>query len=349
MAEDASFRVNRMEGMNKFQSMRMRVFWKEMINHFRGKPVELLSFEDIRERLRLREESYKGSHEVPLKQIGGSVGRYRDFTRDFLPKSNTMQERWSRVYAVANSMSGFPPIELYKVGDVYFVRDGNHRVSVARQLGAKTIEAHVTELPTTVNITPDMSNDDLDNATAYAAFLEESGIETTRLHHQPLQLSERWRYTELIGHIYLQKYVLEKMTGKTVNMPEAAANWYDNVYRPALTLIRKYDVLDRVGARTETDLYLWLVDHLRGIREQYGDNAPSRKISHALIDFLSDRKIPVPEDLHQEKDDSMILSKTQVMRVLENVPDHDVDDENEAYHQIQEALQDDAEDENIRL
>lgn len=305
----------------------MRAFWKEMINHLRGKPIELLSFEDIKQRLRLREESYKGMQEVPLEQIVGSVGRYREFTRDFLPKSNKMQERWSRVYAVAESQTGFPPIELYKVGDVYFVRDGNHRVSVARQLGSGTIEAHVTELPTNVEVHPEMSAEELDNATAYAAFLEESELERVRPHHQPLRLSEPWRYADLMGHIYLHKYVLEKMTGKTVNITEAAGNWYDNVYRPALTLIQKYDVLEQLDVRTETDLYLWLVDHLRSIREQYGDEAPSRKISHALIDFLSDRKIAVPEELHQEKDDSMILSQTQVMEALQNLPEHNQETE----------------------
>ena len=323
MSEDTSFQVSRLQGINKFQNARMRAFWKEMINHLRGKPIELLSFEDIKQRLRLREESYKGMQYVPLDQIVGSVGRYREFTRDFLPKNNTMQERWSRVYAVAESQLGFPPIELYKVGDVYFVRDGNHRVSVARQLGSGSIEAHVTELPTSVEVHPNMSEEDLNNATAYAAFLAESGLERVRPHHQVLKLSERWRYADLMGHIYLHKYVMEKMTGKTISIEEAAGNWYDNVYRPALTLIQKYNVLEQLDVRTETDLYLWLVDHLRGIREQYGDEAPSRKISHALIDFLSDRKIPIPEELHQEKDDSMILSQTQVMEALQNIPVHD--------------------------
>lgn len=326
MSDDDGFRLNMLEGMNKFNTARTRAFWQEMIDHLRGKPAELLSFDDIRQRLRLREESYRGLQEVPLEQIVGSVGRYKDFTRNFLPRSAKMQERWSRVYAQANSMVGLPPIELYKIGDTYFVRDGNHRVSVARQLDAKTIQAHVTELPTTVDIRPGMTEKDINDASAYAAFLEETGLSRTRPHHQLMSLSESSRYSDLLGHICLHQLLIEHTTGRHITLEDAAADWYDNVYRPAVTLIRKYDMLSQVGARTEGDLYLWLVDHLREVREQFGEEAPSRKFSHALVDFLNERKLPVPEELASEADDSVILSRTQLMRA---VRDHEQDQRNE--------------------
>lgn len=331
MSDDDGFRLNMLEGMNKFNTARTRAFWQEMIDHLRGKPAELLSFDDIRQRLRLREESYRGLQEVPLDQIVGSVGRYKDFTRNFLPRSGKMQERWSRVYAQANSLTGLPPIELYKIGDAYFVRDGNHRVSVARQLGAKTIQAHVTELPTSVNIRPGMTEKDINDASAYAAFLEETGLSRTRPHHQPMTLSESSRYSDLLGHICLHQLLIEYTTGRHITLEDAAADWYDNVYRPAVTLIRKYDMLSQVGARTEGDLYLWLVDHLREVREQFGEEAPSRKFSHALVDFLNERKLPVPEELASEKDDSVILSRTQLMRAVRDYePDLHNDEQTEA-------------------
>lgn len=319
MSEDQSFRNSYIEGINKFQGARARAFWEEMFMHLRGKPAELLSFDDIRERLRLREESYQGLKDVPLEQIAGSVGRYREFTRDFLPKRNQMRERWSRVYAQANSLVGLPPIELYKVGDVYFVRDGNHRVSVARQLGSKTIEAHVTELPTSVDLHPDMSKKDLDEAAAYAAFLQESMLGQTRPHHQSLKLSEATRYADLMGHIYLHKAIMEHTAGREISLKDAATHWYDTVYRPAVTLIRKYQLMKTLGARTEGDLYLWLVDHLRELREQYGESAPSSRISDALVDFLDDRRIPIPDDLRREDDNSLILSRTQMMKAISDL------------------------------
>ncbi len=317
MSDDVVFRSNLLEGISAFHGARSRAFWQEMLAHLRGKPAELLSFDDIKARLRLREESYKGLQDIELDKIVGSVGRYREFTRDFLPKNNKLQERWSRVYAVANSMEGLPPIEVYKVGDVYFVRDGNHRVSVARKLGAKTIQAHVTELPSPVPLHQDISREELDDAVAYADFLNLSGLGISRPHHQTLQLSVPSRYGELLGHILVHKSILEQSQGADLDVEDAAANWYDYVYRPAVTLIRKYKVLDHMPGRTEADLYLWLVDHLRELRAQYGDEAPSRKISDALVDFLAQRRIPIPMELMHEDDPSVILTRTQMMRALE--------------------------------
>jgi hypothetical protein len=294
----------------------MRAFWDEVLALVRGKPAELLSFEDIRARLRLREENYRGLQEVPLDQIAGSVGRYREFTTRFLPKKNKMQERWSRVYAQASGMMGLPPIELYKVGAVYFVRDGNHRVSVARQLGAKTIQAHVTELPTSIALRPGMSEEELNNITAYAQFLDITRLPYMRPHHQPITLSEVSRYDDLLGHINLHRAVMESTAGHPVTIEEAAADWYDNVYRPAVTLIRKYDLLKYMPKRTEGDLYLWMIDHLREVKEAYGDEAESRTFSDALVDYLTSHRIPVPKDLLAETDDSVTLARSDVEQRL---------------------------------
>ncbi|MBK8021728.1 MAG: hypothetical protein IPK19_09925 [Chloroflexi bacterium] len=302
MPDDAQD-LNYLAGVSAFQSARMRAFWTEMLSLVRGKPAELLSFEDIRARLRLREESYLGLHDVPLDKIVGSVGRYRDFTRGFLPRSAKMQERWSRVYAQATGMTGLPPIELYKVGDVYFVRDGNHRVSVARQLGSETIQAHVTLLPTTITVEPGMSPDELDELAAYADFLDATRLPYTRPQHQSMLLSEPSRYTDLLGHIHVHRAVLQQQ-GRDLPLEEAAADWYDRVYRPALTLIRKYDVLKYWQGRTEGDLYLWMIDHLRDVQaalDAPDDASAARRFSDALVDFLASRRIPVPKDLLTEK------------------------------------------------
>lgn len=304
------------EGMSAFQNARFRAFWDDVINLVRGKPAELLSFEDIRTRLRLREEDYKGLQDVPLDKIRGSVGRYREFTSRFLPKRNTMQDRWSRVYAQASGMTGLPPIEVYKVGDVYFVRDGNHRVSVARQLDAKTIQAHVTELPTTIPLRPGMTEEELESAEAYAAFLDATRLSYTRPQHQPIVLSEPSRYNDLLGHIYLHMAVMKSSTGKDVSVPEAAADWYDNVYRPAVTLIRKYEVLTLMPGRTEGDLYLWMIDHLREVKEEFGEKAAARTLSDALVDYLTSKHINVPKELLTEKDATVQLTRALVNEKL---------------------------------
>jgi hypothetical protein len=119
--------------------------------------VELLSFEQVRERLGLLSRRQRGLQDIPLDRIVGSVGKYREFTRSFLPSDKGLKRRWKNVYAAALDTQGLPPIDVYQVGDVYFVNDGNHRVSVARQFGAKTIEAYVTEF-----LSPDARTIDAD-------------------------------------------------------------------------------------------------------------------------------------------------------------------------------------------
>jgi predicted DNA-binding protein (UPF0251 family) len=120
-----------------------------------------------------------------------------------------------------------------------------------------------------------------------------------------------------LGHIYTHKALLEQIEKREVSVEEAGANWYDNIYRPALTLIRKYDIMQYMPERTEADLYLWLVEHLREVREQYGEEASARKLSHALVDFLEDRKLPVPEDLYYENDKTMEISRSALDRAME--------------------------------
>ncbi len=307
----------RAQGINAFQSARGKVFWQEVISLLRGKSAELWNFEEIKDRLRLREERYKGLQDVPLDRIVGSVGRYRDFTATFLPKHEGMRDRWSRVYAQINSMEGVPPVELYKVDDVYFVRDGNHRVSVAREMGNKFIEAHVIELPTSIDLEPGMSAEQLAVAEAYAAFLDTTKLDQSRPHHQSVLISQPDGYVDLMAHIHLHQLALEHAGQCEVSLGKAAADWYDNVYRPALTLIRKYGVMRYFPGRTEGDLYLWLVEHLGQVKEAYGEASKTASFSNALTDLLSERRKPVPEDLRQEQDHTVNLVREDVQAALE--------------------------------
>ena len=320
MADQQLFRNHYNEGKSKFQSIQNKVFWKELLNHLTGKHDELLNFDEVRSRFHLHEEHYQGVHDVPLENIVGSVGRYKDFTATFLPKNMKLRERWSRIYALANSMEGPPPIELYKVGDAYFVRDGNHRVSVASELGAKSIQAHVIEMPTAIPLRPGMSPQQMDAAEAYANFLSETGLSRIAPDHESIELTEPSRYHELMAYIFLHARVMEKLEGHAQSTEEATADWYHTVYKPAIDLIRKYTVIDRLKgnetARTEGDLYLWLMNNLLDLRHQYGDESPHKSFSDALTSYLEEKHIAVPEDLRGETDDSVLLTHTQAMKLV---------------------------------
>jgi hypothetical protein len=130
-------------------------------------------------------------------------------------------------------------------------------------------------------------------------------------------LSEPSRYVDLLGHVNLHWRAHELEGGEPWTIEQAAADWYDNVYRPAVTLIRKYEILKHFPNRTEGDLYLWLVEHLSEVKSEMGDEATTRSFSDALIDLLKESRKPIPEDLRHEKDESVILTRVEVQAALE--------------------------------
>src|SRR5215210_3519722 len=106
----------------------------------------LLSFDEAKSALVRSSQAYRGMRVVEVEKITGSVGRYKDFDGSFLPHKKSMSERWSRVDRAYHKGVELPAVSLYKIGDEYFVRDGNHRVSVARYHRVVTIDAEVVEL-----------------------------------------------------------------------------------------------------------------------------------------------------------------------------------------------------------
>jgi hypothetical protein len=123
----------------------------------------------------------------------------------------------------------------------------------------------------------------------------------------------------MLGHVYLHRSIMQQCEGCEVDIEDAAANWYDEVYRPAVTLIRKYNVLEHLGNRSEADLYLWLVEHLSEVRQLYGEEAETRSFSDALVDYLVARKLPVPPELLVEKDQTVQLSRVRIQEELDRL------------------------------
>ena len=135
-----------------FRRARRKGVLRDVLNRITGRASDLLPFEEVRQRLRVGEGTAQGLQRIPLDSIVGSVGRYTDFTRDFLPRSQTSIGRWVRLKTRFINIQDMPPIQVYKVGEVYFVLDGNHRVSIARARNAAHIRAYVTEVATKVPI-----------------------------------------------------------------------------------------------------------------------------------------------------------------------------------------------------
>ncbi len=168
------------EALSDFRQARERVIVKQIVSKLTGEKNELLPFDEVRKLLRAQGSQQSGLHNIPLNAIIGSVNRYEDFTRDFLPLQNVNPQRWAQVEIMTNGTAGLSPIEVYKLGEVYFVIDGNHRVSVARKYGATTIQAYVHKVSSRVAITPTDSMEEVLIKSEYTQFLEKTRLDILR-------------------------------------------------------------------------------------------------------------------------------------------------------------------------
>jgi hypothetical protein len=276
---------------DKYQRLTSHSLIGSLLRLFMAKPEEtLLSFDQVQELLRDRQEVYRGTHTIPIANIVGSVGRYRDFTRAFLPLGGADRERWKQLDVALNELRNVPPIEVYKIGDVYFVRDGNHRVSVAKANELTHIEAQVTEIETRVPLTADVDVDGLIIKTEYAHFLEQTRLDETRP-ELTIELTEPGRYQDLLRHIDVHRYYLGVQLQRNVAMDEAAASWYDTVYLPVVAAIRESGVLREFPRRTEADLYLWVAYHRERLRQRYGYLPAPTAVASALAEQYSERPL----------------------------------------------------------
>ena len=254
--------------MSRFGAARRRAFVQDLLASLFGKPVDLLSFDEVRRRLRLRRLEDRGLQVVPLDRIAGSLGRSQEFTRAFLPRREATRERWRRVEQLAEGLEGFEPVELYLVGGTYFVVDGHHRISVVRALGGPSIEAWVKELPTVAKVEPGDSAADLVLEQERIDFLAASGLEAAG--PDDLRVTLANGYERLLEHVSTHRYFLGLERGQPVAMREASRSWRRRVYEPALGAIRRHRVIEQFPGRSETDLYLFVMEHLARLREEYG-------------------------------------------------------------------------------
>lgn len=248
------------QALHDFHQARRKASLEKILSPLIGKQSDLLSYEEVRSKLRAIETSRRQLEEIPLNQIVGSVSRYTDFTRSFLPRQPSDQERWMRVRMGMESQMGLPPIEAYKVGDAYFVLDGHHRVSVARELGAETIEGYVIPVYSRVPISPGDSPDDVILKAEYTDFLAKTGIDELRPDAN-LIVTAPGQYQKLLEHISVHRYFMGVERKAPVPYEEAVVDWYDTFYLPIVKIIRERDLLRDFPDRTETDLYLWIIDH----------------------------------------------------------------------------------------
>jgi len=175
------------------------------------------------------------------------------------------------------STRDMPPIELYQVGDAYFVVDGNHRVSTARQEGMKTIAAYVCEFVTPVGLSAEADLDEVIIKAEYAEFLNETHLGKLRP-GQEIVFTNPGRYLELECLITMFREALEETRGEVISYEDALLLWYEMVYSPAVHEIKKSGAMERFPGRTEADLFIWMWQHQHRLLEQYTSSPVHRVV-----------------------------------------------------------------------
>ena len=272
-----------------FSRARRKAFLRRVGAFLRRDPSsnQLLSFDEVRGALGAIQQVHIGLREVPVSKIVGSVGRHRDFDRAFLPSKPDLGTRWKRIDQLMHKDEGLPPVSLYKIGDAYFVNDGNHRVSVARQQGVEVLDADVIELRSRVPVDSALTAHDLLHKLEHRHLLERLPLDRV-LPEIKIQFSDVSDYRRLATYIEAHGYRLSQLWRRHVSPEEALRDWYEYSYRPIAGMIREERILDAFPGRTEIDLYFWIVKH----RERLALEARDERISPeaAKDDILKQRR-----------------------------------------------------------
>jgi hypothetical protein len=252
-----------------FSKARLKSFINQVVSVLSGQPTTLLSYDEIKESLHIGGPIYRGVKTIRVDQIAGSLNRYHEFDRAFLPKEDQLASRWQKVDRAFYQEINLPPVVLYKVGDVYFVVDGHHRVSVAREQGQVFIEAEIRECATRVNITPNIKPEDLKILGSKVHFLERSALDHIRPDAN-IKSTIPDGFERMLEHIAVHRYFMGLDLKRDISEEEAVAHWYDTVYVPIVEIIRSSKILKDFKGRTEGDLYLWTLDHQHYLATEQG-------------------------------------------------------------------------------
>lgn len=273
-----------------FERAYRKAFWRKVITWLTGEPNTLLPFYDVRDHMPIKGQHYLGLQQVPIERIVGSLGRYRDFDRVFLPRQSHTRNRWLNIDRAHYEKIELPPVDLYKMGDIYFVRDGNHRVSVAREWEREFIDAYVTEIVIPVPLTHDMNAEELQLQKELAVFLEKTQLDEFDPHIS-IRSKIPGQYSILLEHISYHRWMLGEQRQQEVSFKDAAISWYTNVYQPLAKVIEEHDVLHVFPKLSVTDLYLWLVKYLWHLSIAYREEDSEKANYEDSIDDIAVDKL----------------------------------------------------------
>ncbi|HZA90748.1 MAG TPA: hypothetical protein VE401_11010 [Solirubrobacterales bacterium] len=246
------------DAQGDFARARRREVLARLVKRLRREPADVhmvLPFEEVRDALGFRGERYHGLQVIPLDSIVGTVDRSREFDRRFRPTSRRVRDRWQRVAEAQRRGEAMPPISVYRIGDMHFVEDGHHRVSVARAQGRRDIDAYVTEVLTEVAPDAVLRLADLPLKSHQRVFYERVPLPPEA--RSRIRLSDPWDYAELAEAVEAWGFRAMQATGQFMTRGDVAEAWFREDYEPIVAALREARMIGE--DETETEAYMRVV------------------------------------------------------------------------------------------
>jgi hypothetical protein len=243
-----------LDAQTDFSRARRRRVLERLAARLRREPADfhvILPFEEVVEALGRRGERFLGLQTVPLDSIVGSVDRTRDFDRSFRPTSRRTRKRWERMATAARRGEAFPPIDVYRIGEVHFVKDGHHRVSIARAQGLPDIDAYVTDVFTELGADRKITLRDLPLKSHERLFFER--VPLPREARQQIKLDDETGFAMLAEQVEAWGFRLIQELREPLDRREIAERWFRDEYEPVVAMLREAGL---IGKRTETEAYM---------------------------------------------------------------------------------------------
>ena len=254
MKRDTGFPIADAE--NDFLRARRRQVLSRLAAWLRRAPDDvniMLPFDEVVAALGRLGERRLGLQVITLDSIVGSVDRSREFDRRFRPTSGLVRERWQRLALAQRRGEPVPPIEVYRVGDMHFVVDGHHRVSVAHALGLKTIDAYVNEVITRLSPNGIRYRGDLLVKDYRRIFLDR--VPLVGEARRGVSLTDPWDYAELAESVEAWGFRLMQDEGRYLDRTTVAQRWHDEEFVPVVRMLRQAGMIE---TQTEAEAYMWV-------------------------------------------------------------------------------------------
>jgi len=239
---------------NDFLRLRRRQVLAKLAHKLSREPDDVnlvLPYSEVIAALGYEGERSIGLKSIKLVDIVGSVDQRRDFDRRFRPTSARVRERWEQLALAQRRGAPMPPIDVYKVGDLYFVKDGHHRVSIALSQGQTTIDAHVTEVRTTLPAKDIRTRRDLLFKNYERMFLARVPLPPPM--RAKITVSDPWSYAKLGENVEAWGFRYLQHERRFCDRAEIARRWFTDEYSPVVKMLREADLL---GDGTEAEAYM---------------------------------------------------------------------------------------------